>query len=200
MYVIGLTGNIATGKSTVARLLGHLGAEVIDADRLVHELMVAGSPVTEAVERAFGPGVIGPGGGVDRRALGEIVFRDPEALARLEAIVHPAVGRSLMARLRALEGRPEPPGVVVIEAVKLLESGLDTICDAVWLVESPREVQIERLARTRGLTPAEAALRVDAQTPAELKRPRADVVIVNNGSFADLRRQVVQAWERIGQR
>lgn len=198
MYIIGLTGNIATGKSTVARLLRRLGAEVIDADRVAHDTMAPGTAVWEAIRRTFGPEVILPDGKVDRRKLGGIVFRDPAALARLEAIVHPAVGVALAEQLRSLRERPRPPRVVVVEAIKLLESGLDKICDAVWIVTAPRAVQIERLMRTRGLTPQEAALRIDAQSPVEPKLPRADVVIVNDGSLEDLQRQVQQAWERIG--
>jgi dephospho-CoA kinase len=193
MYTIGLTGNIATGKSTVAHLLGELGAVVIDADRVVHAVMAPGSEVWAAVSRAF-PEVVAADGSLDRRRLGSIVFADPEALARLEAIVHPAVRRAIEQRLQALRRRPEPPRAVVVEAIKLLESSLARLCDAVWLVVAPRAVQMERLVRARGLTPEEAALRIDAQPPAEPKRALADVVIVNDGSLDHLRQQVLQAW------
>jgi dephospho-CoA kinase len=196
MYVIGLTGNIATGKSTVARLLRACGAEVIDADRLAHALMAPGTPVWQAIRRTFGPGVIAPDGMIDRRTLGRVVFGDPRALARLEAIVHPAVGAALQERLQELQGRPQPPPVVVVEAIKLVESGLTRLCDALWLVVAPREVQLERLVRRRGLTPAEADVRIDAQPPAEPKRALASVVLENAGSLENLRRQVWQAWER----
>jgi dephospho-CoA kinase len=197
MYIIGLTGNIATGKSTVARILQNLGAEVIDADRLVHSLMEPGTEVWHAIRQAFGPEVIGPDGAIDRRRLGAIVFADPAALARLEAIVHPAVGRAILRRLEEWRSQPQPPRVVVIEAIKLLESSLAKLCDAVWIVVAPREVQIERLVRTRGLTPEEAALRIDAQPPVEPKLARADVVIHNDGSLDHLRCQVEEAWRRI---
>ena len=197
MYIIGLTGNIATGKSTVARLLAGLGALVIDADRVAHATMRPGTAVWEEVRRAFGPEVVLPDGRIDRRRLGEIAFRDPAALARLERIVHPAVRRTLRRRLQRLRGRPQPPRVVVIEAIKLLEGGLGPLCDAIWLVVAPREVQIERLRRTRGLTPEEAAVRIDAQPPVEPKLAMADVVIRNDGSLADLERQVREAWQRV---
>jgi len=197
MYIIGLTGNIATGKSTVARILQNLGAEVIDADRLVHRLMEPGTEVWHAIRQAFGTEVIGPDGAIDRRRLGAIVFADPAALARLEAIVHPAVGRAILRRLEEWRSQPQPPRVVVIEAIKLLESSLAKLCDAVWIVVAPREVQIERLVRTRGLTPEEAALRIDAQPPVEPKLARADVVIHNDGSLDHLRCQVEEAWRRI---
>ncbi len=197
MYVIGLTGNIATGKSTVARLLAERGAEVIDADKLAHATMLPGTAVWDAIRRTFGQGVIARDGTIDRGRLGRIVFTDPGALAQLEAIVHPAVRVALEQRLRGLRRRRRPPRVVVIEAIKLLEAGLQEICDAVWLVVAPREVQIERLVRTRHLTPEEAAQRIDAQPPVEPKREKAAVVIANNGTLAGLRRAVQRAWETI---
>ncbi len=199
MYIIGLTGNIATGKSTVARLLQGLGAEVIDADKVAHEVMAPGSEALEAIRRTFGPEVIGPGGAVDRRRLGAIVFADPAALARLEAIVHPAVGRALVQRIGELRRRPGPPRAVIIEAIKLIEGGLARLCDAVWLVVAPRTVQVQRLMETRGLSAEEAAARIDAQPPAEPKRALADVVIVNDSSLDHLRQQVLEAWEGIPQ-
>jgi len=153
--------------------------------------------VWHAIRQAFGTEVIGPDGAIDRRRLGAIVFADPAALARLEAIVHPAVGRAILRRLEEWRSQPQPPRVVVIEAIKLLESSLAKLCDAVWIVVAPREVQIERLVRTRGLTPEEAALRIDAQPPVEPKLARADVVIHNDGSLDHLRCQVEEAWRRI---
>lgn len=196
MYIIGLTGNIATGKSTVAHMLQELGAEVIDADKVAHGVMAPGGEAWAAIRAAF-PGVIAADGTVDRRALGTIVFADPAALARLDAIVHPAVGRALVRQLAALRAQPESPQVVVIEAIKLLEGGLAPLCDAVWLVVAPRAVQVQRLRETRGLSPEEAAARIDAQPPAEPKRAQADVVIVNDGSLAHLRSQVQDAWQKI---
>lgn len=196
MYIIGLTGNIATGKSTVARLLGELGAEVIDADRVAHATMAPHTAVWEAIRRTFGPQVIAPDGTVDRRRLGAIVFADPAALAHLEGIVHPAVRVALTARLHELRSRPQPPAAVVIEAIKLIEGGLGELCDAIWLVVAPRDVQVERLVRTRGLTAAEAERRIDAQPPAEPKRALANRVIENSGSLEDLERQVREAWQQ----
>jgi len=197
MYIIGLTGNIATGKSTVAHILRDLGAEVIDADRLAHSVMEPGTDVWRAIRQAFGPEVVGPDGAIDRRRLGAIVFADPAALARLEAIVHPAVGRELVRRLEALRSQPQPPSVVVIEAIKLLESSLASLCNAVWVVVAPREAQLERLVRMRGLTPEEAEARINAQPPVEPKLARADVVLYNDGSLDHLRCQVEEAWRRI---
>jgi len=110
--------------------------------------------------------------------------------------VHPAVGRVIVRRLDELRAQPEPPAAVVIEAIKLLEGGLARLCDAVWVVDAPRAVQIARLVQTRGLSPQEAEARIDAQPPAELKRARADVLIVNDGSLEHLRQQVLEAWQQ----
>ncbi len=189
MYVIGLTGNIATGKSTVSRMLAELGAQVVDADAVAHAVMRRGRAVWQEVVLAFGPAVLGPDGEIDRGQLGRIVFRDPAALQRLENIVHPAV----IEEIRALSRRSTAP-VLVREAIKLIESGAADDCDAVWVVTCPRAAQVERLMRTRGLSRAEAELRIDAQPPQEEKVARADVVIDNSGPLEETRQQVERAW------
>ncbi|MBU0494877.1 MAG: dephospho-CoA kinase [Chloroflexi bacterium] len=188
-YIIGLTGNIATGKSTVAHMLADLGAQVVDADAVAHAVMRRGRPAWQDVVLAFGEDILGPDGEIDRGKLGAIVFRDPAALARLEAIAHPAVIREM----QALARRSTAP-VLVREAIKLIESGAADECDAVWVVTAPRAVQVERLMRTRGLSRAEAELRIDAQPPQEEKMARADVVIDNGGTLEETRRQVERAW------
>lgn len=191
-YLIGLTGNIATGKSEVARLLAGLGAQVIDADRVAHEVMRPVGPAYAAVVKAFGAGILGDGGVVDRARLGAIVFRDPAALRRLEAAVHPAV----LAQVDRLVAQATAP-VVVVEAIKLIEAGLHRGYDALWVVTAPRSVQIVRLVARRGLSAEEAALRVDAQSPQAEKAVLADVVIVNDGSLDELRDKVEAAWAQI---
>ena len=191
--IIGLTGNIATGKSEVRRMLERLGAYAIDADALAHEVMRRGTPVWEAVVREFGSRILRPDGEIDRPRLGSIVFADPAALARLEAIVHPAV----IARTEELIRQAQEP-VVVVEAIKLLESGMgERLCDSVWVVTCPREQQVARLMRSRGLSREEALLRINAQPSQEEKIARADVVIDNSGSLDDTWQQVRAAWERI---
>lgn len=190
--LIGLTGNIATGKSVVAQMLSELGARVIDADKVAHEVMAPGAPAYEAVVDAFGPAVLAPDGTIDRAKLGGIVFRDPEALQRLEAAVHPATIAEVT--LRILQAT-EP--VVVVEAIKLIEAGLHRGYDALWVVTAPRRLQIERLVNERGLTEEEAALRVDAQPPQEEKVAVADLVLVNDGSLEALREKVRAAWSEI---
>ena len=192
MYVIGLTGNIATGKSTVLNVLAQLGAEVIDADKIAHQVTAPDGPAYAAVVEAFGPEILREDGTIDRAKLGRIVFRDPEALKRLERLTHPAVGAIIAQRIA--EARAP---VVVIEAIKLIEAGLHKNVDAVWIVTAPREQQIQRLMQTRGLSRAEAEMRIDAQPPIEPKLPLADVVIENAGSLDELREQVLAAWQNI---
>lgn len=191
-YLVGLTGNIATGKSEVARMLARLGARVIDADEVAHEVMQPSGPAYGGVVEAFGPQILTAGGAIDRARLGEIVFRDPAALRRLEAAVHPAVIAEVGQRIAHAS---EP--VVVVEAIKLIEAGMHRHYDALWVVTAPRSLQIARLMAARGLTAAEAALRVDAQPPQEAKAALADRVIHNDGDLDDLHNKVEAAWEQI---
>ncbi len=191
-YLIGLTGNIATGKSAVLRMLKHLGARAIDADSLVHRLMAKGTSVWQAVLDEFGEGILDPRGEIDRRKLGAIVFADAEALKRLEAITHPAV----TARVDELVRQATEP-VVVVEAIKLIEAGWHRTCDALWVVTCPKEQQLERLMRTRKLSRKEALLRIEAQPPQEGKVALADVVINNSGSLKELREQVEREWQKL---
>ncbi|MFN3762027.1 MAG: dephospho-CoA kinase [Anaerolineae bacterium] len=193
--IIGLTGNIATGKSTVARMLRDLGATVIDADRVAHEVMRAGTPIHQAVVEAFGPQVLRPDGEIDRARLGAMVFSDPQALARLEAIVHPAVLEEVARRIAAA-----PTPIVVVEAIKLIESGMAEGLDALWVTTCPFEEQVRRLMADRGLTRQEAELRVRAQPPQEAKIARADVVISTDGSLEETRAQVEAAWQALMER
>ncbi len=188
---IGLTGNIACGKSTVAAMLRDLGAEVIDADQVAHQVMAPPGPVFDAIVREFGPGILARDGTIDRRKLGAIVFADPVALRRLDQLVHPATS----ATLRGMAVTSTAP-VVVIEAIKLVEAGTSRWCDEVWVVTCRREQQIERLMAQRGLDRADAERRVDAQTPVEAKLPYATTVIDASGTLADTRRQVLAAWQR----
>ncbi|MFN8470665.1 MAG: dephospho-CoA kinase [Anaerolineae bacterium] len=190
MYTIGITGNIGCGKSTILCMLASLGARVIDADKLAHYVMRAGTPVWDAVVAEFGREVVGTDGEINRPTLGRIVFSDPAALHRLEAIVHPAVRAELQAQIAAAT---EP--VVVVEAIKLVEGGLYRLLDALWIVTCAPEQQIERLIHQRGMTQADAAQRIAAQAPIAEKLPLADVVIDNSGSVAEAWQQVRAAWE-----
>lgn len=190
--VIGLTGNIGTGKSTVAGMLAELGAEVIDADKVAHEMMRAGTPVHAAVVEAFGPEMLSPDGEIDRRLLGTLVFNDPAALARLEAITHPATIEAIGRRIRATSAK-----VVTVEAIKLFEAGMADAYDSVWVTTCRPEQQIQRVVAERDLSRPAAERRVRAQPPQEDKVARADVVIDNSGSLSQTREQVEVAWKRL---
>jgi dephospho-CoA kinase len=191
-YIIGLTGNIATGKSTVAKMLEELGATVIDADALVHELQRQGTPVYDDIVAAFGPGILDRAGEIDRGALGAIVFADPAQLRRLESIVHPAV---LSESARRLLAAATP--VVVYEAIKLIEAGRAEMCDALWVVTARPDVQLQRLMRDRRLSEAEARQRIVAQPPQSEKIRRATVIIDNSGSLEETWQQVTAAFRAI---
>jgi dephospho-CoA kinase len=191
-YLIGLTGNIAAGKSVVARMLAELGADVIDADALVHDLQRKGTPTYGAIVAEFGPGILRADGEIDRRALGAIVFAAPTRLRALETILHPAVLLESQRRISEAVAN-----VVVYEAIKLIEAGRHTLCDAIWVVTAPRDVQIARLIRDRGLSEAEARQRIDAQPPPEEKLKYATVVIDNGGSREATRAQVERAYAAI---
>jgi dephospho-CoA kinase len=191
--LIGLTGNIATGKSNVARLLRELGAAVIDADAVSREVVAPGQPALADIARAFGQAVLLPTGALDRKALGEIVFHDPGRLRQLEAIVHPAVHAELERRLRAMPSDT----VAVIEVIKLFENGWAERCDSVWVTTCPPEEQVARLVRSRRLTEAEARARVAAQNPQADKLARADVVVDTSGSYEATEAQVRRAWAQL---
>ncbi|HEY57542.1 MAG TPA: dephospho-CoA kinase [Anaerolineae bacterium] len=191
-FIIGLTGNIATGKSVVRKMLEHLGAYTIDADMLAHRAIAKGAPGYQPVIDTFGKWILGPNGEIDRKKLAAIVFSDPEALQRLEAIVHPLVGEAI-----DWLARHSPRKVIVIEAIKLLESDLKGLCDSVWVVDASPETQLARLMRKRGMSEREARRRIAAQPPQQAKVAAADVVIHNDGSFEDTWKQVVAAWRRV---
>jgi dephospho-CoA kinase len=189
---IGITGPIGCGKSTIAGWLGELGATVIDADVVAREVVEPGTPALAAVLAAFGPSVRRADGSLDRAALGRVVFADAAALARLEAIVHPAVRPRILEAIGAAERAAVP--AVVIEAIKLVEGGLATLCDEVWLVTCDPAAQRERLA-TRGLDPEQAGERIDAQADLAARlRSAATRVIDASGAMADTRAAVVAAW------
>ena len=193
--IIGLTGNIACGKSTVLQQLARLGAYTIDADSLIHTILRKGGAAYTPVVAEFGEGILDDDGEIDRRALGSIVFSDPAKLRRLEEIEHPIVRRIIS---EDVQGASEH--IVVLDAIKLIESGWADKCDAVWVVTCHREQQIERLMRTRGYSREEAEMRVDAQSPQEEKVARADVVIDNSGTLNATRRQVQPSWDTMHNR
>lgn len=202
LYLIGLTGNIACGKSTVLAMLANLGARTIDADRVTHALQAPGKPVYEQIVAAFPEAVPEPGAPLDRRRLAALVFSDPQRLRQLEQIVHPAVRveiRNFIEAAGRAAGSAERP-VVVIDVVKLIESGWAQVCDEVWVVTAPEEQQVERLMATRGMNEAEARQRIAAQTPQAARLAHATVVLDNSGSLEATRAQVEAAWRAMLQR
>lgn len=191
--IIGLTGNIATGKSTVLDYLRIKGAYSIDADKLTHRTMQPGGLAYDAIVQTFGRDILAEDGTIQRAALGRIVFADPAALRRLEEIVHPAVFTLAQAEL----AQTDAP-VVVVEAIKLLEAKrLLTLCREVWVVTADPEVQLRRLSEERGMSEAEARQRMAAQSSQADKVMQATRVIVNNGSTEALYAQLDAIWNEI---
>ena len=191
-YAIGLTGNIATGKSVVRRMLEHLGAYTIDADALSHRVISKGAPGYKPVLDKFGTWILREDGQIDRAKLGRLVFADKQALAALEAIIHPYVRQAV-----DLLARRATQKVIVVEAIKLLESPLRQQCDAIWVTDAPQEVQVERLMRKRGMSREDALQRIHSQPAQAQKLAAASVIINNTGSYEDLWKQVSEAWTRI---
>ncbi|MEV3929668.1 MULTISPECIES: dephospho-CoA kinase [unclassified Streptomyces] len=193
MLKVGLTGGIGAGKSEVSRLLARYGAVLIDADRIAREVVEPGTPGLTAVVEAFGPGILEPGGSLDRSALGSIVFADPERLAALNAIVHPLVA----ARSAELE-RAAGAGAVVVHDVPLLtENGLAPLYDLVVVVDAPPGTQLARLVRLRGMEESDARARMAAQATREERLSVADLVIDNDGPLEDLEPQVRTLWSEL---
>lgn len=194
MKRIGLTGGIASGKSTVARLLIEKGVPVVDADRLAREVVEPGAPALEAIALRW-PSVIHSDGTLDRKALGAIVFADPKEREALNAIVHPAIRRLSEERLTAIGATGAPRAVY--EAALLIENGLDREMDGTLLVTAPVEVQIQRLMERDGIGEAEALGRLAAQLPLEKKIERATWIVDNTGDLQALERQLDEVWSRI---
>jgi dephospho-CoA kinase len=190
--VVGLTGGIGSGKSTVATMLAELGADVVDADKVGHEVYRPGSEGFRRVVEAFGPEIVGGDGSIDRRVLGAKVFADPEALKTLNALVHPLIVAELQARLEALRALPRDTPIVV-EAAIMMEAGW-TFFDEVWVVTVEPETAIERVVLSRGLTREDVERRIAAQMPNGERRRRADRVIENDGTPEALRAAVEAAW------
>lgn len=189
--VVGLTGGIGSGKSTVGRLLVERGAHLVDADALVRELQQPGMPVFEAMVERFGPGIVADDGSLDRQAVADIVFNDPEALAALNAIVHPAVGLAVYERIASHEGTDH----LVIADIPLLAEGNSAIDLAgVIVVDVPEETQVARLVEFRGFSEADARARISRQASREERLAKADRVVDNSGTLADLEAQMDDLW------
>jgi dephospho-CoA kinase len=195
MIVIGLTGGIASGKSTVAKMLSELGAVVIDADKVGHE---AFRPHTEAwrkVVAAFGKDVLGQNEAIDRSKLAQLVFNDPKALKRLNRTMHPLMHRIVEKRIEALWRQGIE--VVVLEATLLIEAKWTDLVDQVWVTITPEDIVVNRLVSQKGFSGEQAKARVKSQTPISQRAKRADVVIRNDSDVATLRKKVEGLWQKL---
>jgi dephospho-CoA kinase len=190
-FLLGLTGNIACGKSTVGQLLAErFGAEYVDADRLVHALYASGTPETRAIADRFGEDLLRTEDGtIDRRRLGDVVLGDRTALRDLERILDPGVRAAIADRIAQTKA-----AVLVLDAIRLIEAGTSARCDAVWVVVCDHDSQMRRLQASRAMSAEQAALRIAAQAPAEEKVRHATAVITNHGTLDDLAEQVRSAW------
>lgn len=196
MIVAGLTGGIATGKSTVAAMFASAGAVVIDADRIAHEVVRPGTTVHAEIVAHFGAGILLPDGAVDRKQLAAIIFGDPAEQHALERMVHPQVKREVAVQLdRIREAAPE--SVVIVDVPLLFETGMDRGLTATILVYAPEAVQLQRLIARDGLTELAAQARLRAQMPIEAKKSRATIVIDNSGFLEDTRRQAMEVYRRL---
>ena len=190
--LIGLTGNIAVGKSLVRQYLVDLGAAAIDADQVAHQVILRDGPAFDDVVAEFGEGIIGSDGEINRATLGNIVFADQAKLRKLEAVTHPAIRERIDQLIRDAERR-----VVVIEAIKLLEGSLRQVVDSVWVVNSAPETQMQRLMSERGYSVDLARQRIASQNKQEDKLRQADVIIENDGDMEETRKQVARHWAEL---
>lgn len=194
--IIGLTGGIASGKSTVSALFVREGAALVDADVIAREVMLPGHPVLAAAVQAFGDRILRADGSLDRTALGDIVFRDPEALQTLNSLTHPAIRKEIRLRMEALE-QEDSRRLVIVDIPLLYESGLDTLFEQVIVVYVPRRVQLARLMERNEMTLGQAEDRIASQMDIELKRRRATYVIDNSRSLEATEHQVAALRDRL---
>ncbi len=195
MRVIGLTGGIGSGKTTISHYLGELGAVVIDADKVGHEAFKPGTEAWNDVVKTFGKDVIAENGEVDRKKLGAIVFGDPVALKTLNSIMHPRMKEMMRRRLEEL--RAEGVSGVVIEAAILIEAGWTDLVDEVWVATAPEAAVLARVKAQRGVAEEQTKARISAQLSTEERVKHADAVINNSGDLAAMREQVRGFWERL---
>lgn len=195
--IMGLTGGIASGKSTVSALLAAKGARLVDADVIAREVMLPGHPVLEAVVRHFGQDLLQEDGTLNRSKLGEIVFHDEAARRKLNELTHPAIRAEIREQMDSLE-REHPGGLVVADIPLLYESGLQEMFERILVVYAPRETQLERLMARNALKREQAEARLDSQMDIEIKRGLADYVVDNSQGPEETRMQVELLWDRLG--
>ena len=195
MKVIGLTGGIGSGKSTVSRFLAELGAVIIDADKVGHEALKPDTEIWRKVVAAFGTGILKPNREIDRKKLGKIVFGNPEALARLNQIMHPPMYQLVKAQIK--EYRQQGGEVVVLEAPLLIEAGWTSLVDEVWVTVAPEPTVVKRLKEKVGLSERESLARIRSQLSSEERVKHADVVVDTDCDLGELRERVKEQWQRL---
>ena len=198
MKVIGLTGGIGSGKSTVSKFLAHLGAVVIDADKVGHEVFKPGTKAWQEVVDAFGQGIISADGTIDRRKLGEIVFSNPGARAKLNQVMHPLIYKQVKSQMEEY-GR-KGAAIIIVEAPLLLEVGWKSLVDEVWVTSASEATVIKRLKEQKGLSEAQSLARIRAQLTDEERIRQADVVIDTNCALDELKERVEALWRKLRSR
>jgi dephospho-CoA kinase len=195
MLVIGLTGNLGTGKTEIAQILAELGAVVINADELGHELLQLSTRAYTEIVAAFGKSIVKHNGEIDRKKLGQLVFDDPAALNKLNRIMHPRIYE--IVRQKIGEYRQSGAGVVVLEAALLIEAGWKPLLDQVWVTTAPEATILERLKKARGLSQEQILARLKAQMPQKEKMKQADLVINTDCSIDQLRAGITELWNKL---
>jgi len=196
MLVIGLTGGIASGKSTVAGILADLGARIIDADKIAREIVEPGKPAWEEIKLTFGPQYLKFDGSIDRRALGNLIFSDATARQKLNAITHPLIKKEIADRI-AVYRKQEPSGVIVIEAPLLLEAGMQPMVDEIWVVTAPEEVRLKRLMARDNLSWGAALQRLKSQLPEEERLKYATRIIDTSKDIATTTAIIKSIWQEL---
>ena len=198
MKIIGLTGGIGSGKSTVSKFLAHLGAVVIDADKVGHEVFKPGTKAWQEVVDAFGQGIISADGTFDRRKLGEIVFSNPGARAKLNQVMHPLIYEQVKSRMEEYERKGA--AIIIVEAPLLLEAGWKSLVDEVWVTSASEATVIKRLKEQKGLPEAQSLARVRAQLTDEERIRQSDVVIDTDCALDELKERVEALWRKLRSR
>ena len=193
MLIAGLTGGIASGKSTVSGFLKEAGAVIVDADKIARHVVQKGQPAWQKIVDVFGSSILLPDGEIDRSLLGDIIFHDPEQKQALNRIVHPEVFSENATRLREIE-KNQPDAIVILDVPLLIESGMDVGLSEIIVVYIPESLQIQRLMKRDALTPARALARIGSQMPIEEKKKRATLLIDNSGSLEDTRKQTLRIY------
>jgi dephospho-CoA kinase len=193
LLIAGLTGGIASGKSTVSGFLKEAGAVIVDADKIARHVVQKGQPAWQKIVDVFGSSILLPDGEIDRSLLGDIIFHDPEQKQALNRIVHPEVFSENATRLREIE-KNQPDAIVILDVPLLIESGMDVGLSEIIVVYIPESLQIQRLMHRDALTPARALARIGSQMPIEEKKKRATLLIDNSGSLEDTRKQTLRIY------